>query len=56
MKKTYCSKRVHVRKPYESSIRMRVGEGSPEKQKSEKLETSKKNTSENMLRKRDGQI
>ena len=33
--KTSFRKRVHVRKPYESSSRIRVGEGSPENEKIE---------------------
>ncbi len=52
--KTGFSKKVHVRKPHESSIRMGVGEGSPEKQKSKTIETNLKKTFENRHRKRDG--
>ena len=45
--KTRFRKKVHVRKPYESSIRTLAGEGSPEKQKSKKIDKSiKKNIQE----------
>ena len=37
--KTFFSKKVNVRKPYESCSRIRVGEGSPKKKEIEKRRT-----------------
>ena len=48
--KTYFSKKVNVRKPYESCSRMRVSEGSPKKKEIEQMRKHFNNTFKNRFR------